>query len=362
MGRALLITLAAILVALSYTFFSMSGQGKSMTTRNVNTYSGLKAKNTAHTGIQLAIEEYNNRKSDGDSTNDEFTDYTITIEQTDLTLTLVESNELINGDSTAVITVTSHANYNGSEHEIEATFDISENQSLVPDFISAISVANGNVDFNMGNNSSTINGIDNTGDCQVEAPGITMPTENGVAEVESSDGYAKGNIIGNPSVKMDNTSLDFSELSDLIEILSQQPKSQHLNGGTWNNDLGTATDPGIFIVENPTKIQGNGTGYGILVIRSGGDLELEGDLDLRGTFEFNGLVIFENAYNFDSAGTPDINGSVIFGVSDGNNTPTTIDIRGTVNYQFDCDAKKYADGAVNSTLNTTLYQLLSIYE
>lgn len=361
MGRALLITLAAILVALSYTFFNMNGQGKSMTKRNINTYSGLRAKNYAHTGIQLAIEEYNSRKADNNANNDEFSDYAVTVEQADLTLSLVESTESINGNSTEVITVTSHANYRDSEHEVEATFDVSENQSLVPEFISAISVANGNVNFYMPNNSSEVNGIDNTGDCQMDAPGVTMPTQNDVTDVQNTEGYKDGRLRGNPPVKLD-TSIDFSELSELIDILYEQPNTQKLTGGKWNGDLGSADDPGIFIVEEPTKIQSNGTGYGILVVRQGAELEVETTLDVRGTFEFNGLILFENTYDLGTNGDFNINGSMIFGVEEGNNTAQDISLSGNVFFQFDCDAEKYANGAVNNTLNTTLYQMLSIYE
>lgn len=362
MGRALLITLAAVMVALSYTFIGMNSQGKAMDERNVNSHSKAMAKNTAHTGVQLAIEEYNNRKSDGIPDNEEFSNISKSADNANLQLSLTESSEMINGESTEIITIISKSNYSSVEHEVVATFDVSQKQSLLPDFVSAISVANGNVDFTMNSNSTTINGIDDTGDCQMNAPGITVPNQNDIdQDIALTKAYQNGNISGNPAAKVDN-SINFSEMSELIDNLSNQPGAEFLNGGTYNDNLGSETDPGIFIVEHPTKIQSNGIGYGILIIKSGGELELEGQLDLRGKFEFNGLVIFENAYNFDSKGTPNINGSVIFGVEDNVFTNTDIDIGGTVEYQFDCDAKKYADNAVDKVLNTTLYQRLSIYE
>jgi hypothetical protein len=48
-------------------------------------------------------------------------------------------------------------------------------------------------------------------------------------------------------------------------------------------------------------------GFGIMVIRETANMDYEGEdgssLSVAGNFEFNGLIIFENAYAFDGRGT-----------------------------------------------------------
>jgi hypothetical protein len=353
MGKALLITLAGIIIALSYTFFGMANRGQSMTERNVSDYKAVKAKNIAHTGVQVAIEEYNNRKSDSDESNDEFTDVSKFVHGADLTLTLDEDMEVIDGENTEVIIITSRSNFEGTEHEVISTFDISQNQALVPEFVAALSIANGSFDFSMGG-SSSINGNDASNTC-TDKPGITVPDLNGVNKVgEQPD------VAGNPPGKavVDN-SINFDEVSDLIDQLS--PLANHISGN-YKGNLGTKENPVVTFVDNYTKLAGGiEDGHGILVVRSAGELDFEGELDVAGNLNFNGLVIFENAYSLKGRGTPNINGSIIVGYSDPDSN-TNIDISGNIHLQYDCDAQKYADEATNSVLNTTLYQQLSIYE
>jgi hypothetical protein len=59
MGRAMLIICAGLLVALSYTFFGFVTGREAISQRNINTYEAVKAKNTANTGVQIAIQKYN---------------------------------------------------------------------------------------------------------------------------------------------------------------------------------------------------------------------------------------------------------------------------------------------------------------
>ena len=66
-------------------------------------------------------------------------------------------------------------------------------------------------------------------------------------------------------------------------------------------------------------------------------------LDLAGNFEFNGLVVFENAYSIDGRGTPKINGTMLIGNTDlmGDDS-IDIDLGGNISINYDCEAEEYA--------------------
>ena len=340
MGRALLVTCAGFFVAVSFTFLGMSNRGLSMTERNVDSYNVLKAKNTARSGINLAIRKYG--ESNGLWTGPEL----VSLEGAELNISVDEFK-------TDTIRVVSESSYAGESHRVEAVYDISQNQSLLPDFVTALSIANGSFKFTMGG-SSKIDGHDASGKCSDQA-GITVPDAIGVGNVGEHDG-----IDGNPEDKATiDTSIDYSKISELIETLS--PDAKHISGN-YKGGLGTAEHPQVTFVDNYTKLTGGiEPGHGILVIRSGGELELEGELFVAGNLEFNGLVIFENAYKFTGRGTPNINGSVIVGYS-GSSGLTDIDINGNIDIQYNCDMKKYADDAVSNLLDTTYFQRISLYE
>lgn len=340
MGRALLIMCAGFIVALSYTFIGMSTRGLSMTERNVNSFNELNAKNTAHSGINLAIRKYG--ESNGVWTGPE----TVTWEGAELAISIEEIK-------TDTIRVISESSYSGAQHRVEAAYDISQNQSLLPDFVTALSVANGTFGFSMGG-SSSINGRDASGQCADRA-GVTVPNASGVSTVGEHSG-----IDGNPDdVATIDTSIDYQKVSELIAALA--PKAKHISGN-YKGGLGTAENPQVTFVDSYTKLTGGiDPGHGILVIRSGGELELEGELFVAGNLIFNGLVIFENAYKFTGRGTPNINGSVIVGYS-GPYGSTDIDVNGDIHIQYDCEKKKYADKAVSNLMNTTYFQQISLYE
>jgi len=101
-------------------------------------------------------------------------------------------------------------------------------------------------------------------------------------------------------------------------------------------------------------------GYGIMVIRADASMEMEDpSLSVAGNFEFNGLVIFENAYAFDGRGTPTINGSVLIGETDGHTgDKIDIDLGGDININYDCMGEKYAKMAADNAVQQNKYTLL----
>jgi hypothetical protein len=126
--------------------------------------------------------------------------------------------------------------------------------------------------------------------------------------------------------------------------------------------MGTKENPGIFFVEEYTKLSGGiDDGHGIMVIRTNGELDMEGELDLKGNFNFNGLVIFENAYALDGAGTPNIKGAVMVGKT-ANIGTIDIDLTGNIGIQYDCKARDYALQATQEIVNIPQFAVLSVFE
>jgi hypothetical protein len=165
-------------------------------------------------------------------------------------------------------------------------------------------------------------------------------------------------VEGDPKVATDKD-LSYEPTDELIARLANTTSVQYLTG-TTDQTLGTSSDPGVFFVEDNLKLTGKqDEGYGILVIRSDGEMSYEGDdgstLDIAGNFEWNGLVIFENAYNFKGRGTPTINGSVLVGNTSDYDGSIGIDLNGNIHLQYDCAAEEYAKMAAANAVDQNKY-------
>lgn len=353
MGRAMLIICLGVLVALGYTFIGSANQNKGMIQRNVSSYNATKARNTAHTGIQLAIQKYNE-----DPLKSEFNGVAETYDGADLTLSL-EEIPYENADS---IRITSLSSVAGAEHTVISTYDIRKKQELVPAFVSALSIATENFTFDINGNSAQLNGNYPDADKCPSKSGVAVTSE--AAKDYVGEYSAITGTSGNQATVDNSLESEFTKAEELIEMLETQPDVQYLDGDQQITEMGTAEQPGIFFIEEDVKLAGGiEEGFGIMVVRSNADFDYEGGLEVNGNFTFNGLVIFQNASEFDAAGTPNINGTVLIGNSEGEGFyPTSISIKGDVTVQYDCTAKRYAELAVNNALNTTIYQLLSVYE
>lgn len=330
MGRAMLFIVMGLMVAVGYTLNGINTQKQTMTTRTVSMYNKSAAQNLAHTGIQMAIQEYN---SDNNWSGDNFEHNNGTV---DLTLTA-----FINA-GTEYIRIKSNAAINGTEHRIIATYDVSQKEQLIPTFNTGLGIFTDDFTFSLGG-SANANGNDQTGQC-ADVPGVLVKSLIGQTKV----GF-NSRIDGNPDdVAGISTSTDYDAYANLVSRLATQPGVTHLSGN-YKGNMGTETNPSIFFIDEYTKLSGGiSEGYGIMVVRQGGSLGLESGLDISGNFTFNGLIIFENAYSMDAKDTPTINGSVIVGSTD-NNT-IDIDISGNVVLQHDCTAQQYADVAAENNL------------
>ena len=338
MGRALLIIVTGLLVSLGYTFMGMSSQRTNMDVQTVNSATKAMAQNLSHTGIQMAIQEYDDNSS--------WSSGTFTLEDGTVDVT-------INQVSTDVLEITSTAQLNGAntDHTIVATYDISENQQVVPLFQGALSSVSGSISFSNSNPKTHYNGQDASGTCS-DKPGLTVHDEDHL-----DDHQGDSRIEGDPAVAH-NTEIKHDYLRNLIDRLV--PYASSINHHS-DFDNSTEDNPGVYTIDNKITISGKTTGYGILIVRNNAQLEIDSDLMLAGQFEFNGLVIFENETKFKAAGKATINGSIMAMSDFGQN----LDIlgNGEMKANYDCQAqKKYADPAVNQVLNTTLYTPVSMYE
>ena len=350
MGRAMLIIITGLLVALGYTFMGMSGQRSSMSKISANKANTVLAQNLSHTGVQFALEEF---QQDSTWRGPK----TLNLENGTVEISLNETTP------SKIIEVTSSVPISGTDrkHTIVATYDISEKEQLVPDFNSTLGITTDDFSFYLGG-STNINGNDQTGQCS-DAPGVQVNSQEGKDKVGTNE-----RIDGDPDDEAAIDPTPYEPYYDLVRNLEDQPETKRISGN-YKEDLGTKDDPGIFFIEDYTKLTGGiSEGYGIMVVRAGGELDLEGELDVAGNLKFNGLVIFENAWQMDAKGTPTINGSVIVGnTSDVDeseeDTNIEIDINGDVQLQYDCTAKKYADLAADKSLNADrIYKQINLYE
>ncbi|MFN1836115.1 hypothetical protein AB2B38_012695 [Balneola sp. MJW-20] len=356
MGRALLIICAGVFISLGIVSIGANTQTEGITTMNVDYASEVQAKNTALTAIQLAMEEINQDdswqptqgspwKPDIDGANVSF------------------YYDVISAGATYmdpdVIRVYSTSTYGGSTKNIIATYE-KQALSYLPEYKSALSFATDQFTFAM-DGSSTINGNDRTGTC-ADLPGVAVidnKSENEVNNNKVAPSGTKG-ISGDPDVFLDPT-LSYEPVDELVARLENLPTTTRLSGN-YKGTLGTADDPGVFFVEDYTKLTGGITeGYGIMVIRTNGELSYEGELDLAGNLTFNGLVIFENAFAMNGRGTPTINGSVLVGNTK-NVTDLNVDISGNISLQYDCLAKEYADLAAAKAIKQNRYSQVSMFE
>lgn len=337
MGRSMLIICAGLLVVLGYVFVGMAGTAQTMNMRNVGSYNATVAQNSALSGIQIAIRKYNESNETWTGPEE------VTLGDTDLTLSLQHA-------ATDTIKITSEARYRGAEHTVISTYDISKKLQLVPEFNGALSGvgSNENIEFKNSNGKVHFNGIPPEGTPCPDKPGFTVQNAGMVDKYDEMS-----EIAGNPPVAVDN-STNFEDIADLIEALA--PNAINLES---KDDI-SSTEPGVYFINDYINLSGQVTGYGILVIRNNGILDIASELTVAGQFEFNGLVIFENGSDFKGAGQAQINGSIL-AASDGTST-FNIQANGNLEAQYDCTMRQYAQDAVHNALHTTVYRQLSIYE
>ena len=361
MGRAMLIICSGLLVSLGIVALGTSSQGELLTENTAEYANKTRAVNAAHTAIQVAMQKINKGDTwakDHDSDNP----WTTSINGTEDTLYvdyMYESTDYWKADSirlvskASVVTGESMPNYNAKVVSVYLKAPFS---NLVPKFESALTFATDQVyPFDAGGSASMSGMAPDGSDCE-DKPVMSIAKQEG-SSMDSTEYANELNDIeteGSPKVKVDND-LSYEPTDELIARLEDSP--DRVNVGTdYTDSLGTEDDPGVFFVEDGANLTGaQSSGYGIMVVRSGGDLKYDGELKVAGNFEFNGLIIFENAYDFEGRGTPTVNGSVLVGNTSDYEGEIDVDVRGNIHMQYDCRAEEYAKMAAAEAVEQNKY-------
>ncbi len=374
MGRAMLIICAGVLLSLGIVAMSTADMGK-LLTQNTTTYaSNVSAKNAAHTGIQIAMQKISDDtlwaenhgpdniwKDTLNSADDSIHVYVEYLNDDYAT------NEYWKADSIRVVSegliYTKSPIESKHSSTVSSVYLMSKFSDLVPDFISALTGSTDKINFS-ASGSSSISGMAPDGTTCQDMPAMTTTNETDSAAF--SDELSGIDSSGDPLVDKD-TSLSYQPTDQLIQRLSNSNDVTYLTKN-YKDDMGTADDPGVFFVEDTTSLTGGITeGHGILVVRSGGEIGYEGEdgatLETAGEFTFNGLVIFEDAFNLKSRGTASINGSVLVGNSESyTGDGIDVDINGNMNIQYDCRGENYAKKAAANATNQNKYTRVVSYE
>jgi len=355
MGRAMLIIVAGVLISLGITQTSVFGGLENFVQHSGNIAENVQAKNVAYMGTELAIQ---NMIQDPSWRDGETATFDIDGGSSSVTIDEISTNEY---------RLTSTGTFNDEIQTITMVLQEGSSSS-VPTFKSALGLLfedEGQFTGGIagGGNKGGVDGNDASGTC-ASVPGVLVPGNNDKALLEKIDSKRRNMDLfrGDPGVSVD-PDLNFDEVAKLIEALEASNPTYLKTDGTKTDDLGSPENPGVFFVENgKAEVSGNTEGYGIMVVKSTGEVDVEAELKLSGNVKFNGLVIFENAYNLTNNGTVDIFGSVLVGKTlEGANF--NFQFNGNSRIQYDCSAQKYADQAASNSLSSSLsFQQTSIYE
>lgn len=382
MGRAMIIICAGVLVSIGYVGFGNSQQMKNVIGSNASYAEQQKAKNAANTVIQMAMREMDLDETWRDNHNSEGTAWIKNVDDSEVHLWVdVIYEETTNAFDPDTIQVHSKAKYFDPVTEeprtkkLINTYLTSAIDEYVPDFLGGLTFATPNLNFS-GGGSASISGNDDLGNCTGSKPGVVVPND-ATGELLKND-LNDMDIEGSQTWKTD-PHLDYEPTDEMIARLKESGNYTQVSGN-YKDGMGTADDPGVFFVEGDTKLSGGiEDGYGVLVIRSGGSMAMDSttvdgsDFSVAGNFTFNGLVVFENAYNFDGKGTPTINGNVLVGHTQEymdtcleTNTQEEcnidVDISGNIHMQYDCDGEDYAKQAAANAIGYKRYVRISTFE
>lgn len=372
MGRAMLIICAGVLVSLGIIGLSTADQGKMLNKKTVTYFQQITAQNAAHTAIQIAMQKINKDSTWISSHNSRSKAWTTSVNEAQDSLYVKyinadhATNDFWKSDSLRIVSWTTISDTSTShpqtyKAEVTSVYLIAKFSNLVPDFKSPLSIATNNFTLNSGG-SASINGNAPSGSGCSDKPGVTVQNTTAAGQVKNN--ISSIDVNGTSNVAVDSK-LSYQPTDQLIARLKNTQNVTYISG-SYKGTMGTKDNPGVYFVNDSAKLTGGiSEGYGILVIRTAGDLAYEKDgtqLDLAGNFTFNGLVVFENAYNFDGSGTPTINGSVLVGNTNDYSGTIDIDITGNLSLQYDCRGENYAKKAAANAVKQNKYTRVVTYE
>jgi len=363
MGRAMLIICAGVLLSLGYITASTSDTGQSLVFQTSEYAKKTHALNAAHTAIQIAFKKMNDDENWAKNHQGESNAWTSTIENASTTLYLskyVEGTSFFDTDSMRIV---SKARFLDTEKQVVSLYLKQPFSEFVPDFEGPLTIPTDNFTINAGGSASISGNAPSGSGCE-DKPAVTVTNSTDSASVQSD--LNNIDVEGsNPLIKT-NPNLTYQPTDELIARLKNSGNAKTITGN-YKGEMGTQDNPGVFFVEDNAKLTGGiSEGYGILVVRTAGELAYEGEdgaeLDIAGNFTFNGLVVFENAYNFNGRGTPTINGSVLVGNTEDYTGTIDIDISGNIHLQYDCVGEEYAKQAAAEAVQQQQFRRVTTYE
>lgn len=351
MGRPLIYICAVTIIVLGIMQININNRHIALAKRTAAYANGSEVRNLAHSGVELTL----HKLRDDASWRNNNKPYQVDLDY-GVASVLIEdksANPSLGDNQLRLVSETSM----GSENTV-LNYKVEIVYPQIPNIPGALALTDPNFVTNLFG-SFNIDGNDESGLDKVGLPGISVIDEDSKQQIlESGTENQLDQIIGNtgtPSIEVDQ-SMDFESLAFLISQL--ESNAQYLSGN-YTSNLGSKGNPGVFFVKDYAKITGNVNGYGILVVKKTGDLDLA-TLDLKGTFDFHGLVLFENSWAFDGNGTAVIHGSVVVGAPEGA-PATNIDLGGNLNIRYNSSSLEFAKEAAKKAIPAT-FKILDIYE
>lgn len=286
---------------------------------------------------------------------------------------------MYNSDGDNRIIIRSEATYNNITKVIE-----SEVERIASDFpiVAGISIAGAVEEFEVedysvrisGNNTAPPSGSGNW-------PSTTCSAQSGIAvkdntaqttintaitngkvkcntspasqtTISGAGGSSCGNAVDVNDTSLSNlgtitqTATDLMKYADrTITVQDDQDDNVTMSNISW----GTFDNPQITVVdfknttgERELRIEGNSTGYGILIVNAASN---EGsELDLRGNFSWYGVIVLTNygEADLDNGGNISIYGGLLLANSGDGDADSEIELKGNVGIYYSCAANQRA--------------------
>jgi len=348
MGRPLIYICAVTLIVLGLIQINLNNRHIALAKRTATYANEVEARNMAHSGVEVTL----NRLRDDPTWRNNYKPYSVPLDYGTASVMIQDNttNPSLGSDELRL-----ESNVPFQEKTVMVAYRVQIIYPELPNIPAALTITDDKFLANLYG-SFDINGNDESGTTDPILGISVMDTDS---ETKLMDGTDKPENItgfgGSPSVDVNQT-VDFDDVEYLIDQLA--PNATYLNG-QYTTNLGSPGNPGVFFVKDYAKITSNVNGYGILVVRKTGDLDIA-TLDLKGTFNFYGLVVFENAWSFQGQGTATIHGSVLVGSPDGS-SDINIEIGGNLQIYYNQFAMSYAEEAAKMNIPAT-FKVVDIYE
>lgn len=283
---------------------------------------------------------------------------------------------MYNSDNDDMIIIRSEATYNDVTKVIE-----SKVERIASDFpvVAGLSIAGAVEELEVNDSSVRISG-NNTAPPSGSGswPSTTCSAQSGIAvedpaaqttiKTAIADGKVKCNTTpasqttisgagGSSCAAAVDVNTSLSDLSAITQTATELMKYadrtitvQDSNVTMNNISWGTFDNPQITVVdfknttgERELRIQGNSTGYGILIVNAA---STEGsELDLRGNFSWYGVIVLTNygEADLDNGGNISIYGGLLLANNGDGDADSEIELKGNVSIYYSCAAEQRAE-------------------